>query len=114
MQRMQRIKRSLRASPRGFTVVELAVVIVILGAIFPLLIALLLNAYSDSFNADDKMKMNAQATQAIWYMEDTIRTANGYMATVLVSLPTPMVPIIMGRPGQRPGVIKAMVQIVGC
>lgn len=73
---------SRRGGESGFTIIELIVVIVILGAVFPLFIALLLNTYSETFRADDKVKMNAQVSQAVWYMEDNVRLASAYLATV--------------------------------
>ena len=77
---MQPTKRRFRQ--KGFTIVELAVVIVILGGVFPLFISLLLGAYGDTFTLDTKTKTNSQVTQAIWYMDDNVRVANRYATTV--------------------------------
>lgn len=67
---------------RGFTVVELLIVIVVLGGVFPLLLGLLINTYKDTFFLDDGVKANAQMRQALWYMDDSIRVAGAFRATV--------------------------------
>lgn len=67
---------------RGFTIVEIVIVIVILGGIFPLFISLLLNMYNDAFKLDDKVKSNSQVMQAVWYMDDNVRVASAYRADV--------------------------------
>ena len=66
----------------GFTLVELAVVIFVLGAIFPIFLGFLVNMYGDAFNLDDKVKTNTQVMQAVWYMDDNVRVASAYLASV--------------------------------
>ena len=80
MLRMQHTKR--QADQKGFTIVELIVVIVVLGGVFPLLMSLLLGAYTDAFNTADRVKSNSEVMQAVWYMDDNIRVASAYNATV--------------------------------
>lgn len=76
------LRTKLRQGQGGFTLVELAIVIVVLGGIFPLFLSLLLNMYSDAFNLDDKVKSNSEVMQAVWYMDDNVRVASAYRATV--------------------------------
>lgn len=81
MQRIRLTRRTMRRIDSGMTVVEIAVVIVIIGLLFPLF-GLILNMYQDAFKADDKAKMQSQTMQALWYMDDHVRLSNTFMATV--------------------------------
>lgn len=84
MQRIQLTKLKAKY-PRGFTVVELAVVVVVVGVIFPVFSMLIINTYRDTFILDDQQKATSNIMQALWYMDDSIRTGNAFLATV----PTP-------------------------
>lgn len=77
---MQRILPiSPRRRSRGFTIVELSVVIVVIGLIFPIFTVLLVNAYRDTFTVDDKVKTSAATMQAFWYMDDSVRASSAYL-----------------------------------
>ncbi len=84
---------------KGFTIVELAIVIVVLGGVFPLFISLLLNMYTDAFNLDDKVKSNSQVMQAVWYMDDNVRVSSAYLATVPSTFSDPYGPHNLGTAG---------------
>jgi len=98
MQRMRRIRIPLGKNA-GFTVAELVVVIVVLGIIFPIFIALLLSSYKDTFLLDDKVKTGAEATQALWYMEENVRVSSEFLATVPSQYSDPYGPHNSGTSG---------------
>jgi len=77
---MQRTKGSLRRQ-QGLTIVELIVVMVVLGILIPLF-SFILATYRDTYTLDDQVKMSSATKQALWYMEDRVRVANAFMATV--------------------------------
>ena len=84
----QRIKNRLREA-RGFTIVELAVVILVIGVIFPVFSMLIIGSYKDTVFLDDTVKMNTEVKQALWYMDDSVRTANSFSAVVPVEYNDP-------------------------
>ena len=69
------------------TLVEVSIVIVMLGIIFPVFMMLVVNSYRDTFALDDKQRTSSQIMQALSYIEDTVTNSNAFMAT----LPTPYV-----------------------
>ena len=79
MRRTQHTKKL--DSQAGLTIVELVVVIVILAVIFPLF-AFILSMYKDTYYLNDKVRMDAETTQAFDYMDDNVRSASAFMATV--------------------------------
>ena len=103
MLRIQRIKDALFGSSRqresGLTIVELAVVVVVLGVIFPIFSALIVTAYRDVVYQDDRVKMTTEVKQALWYMDDGIRTANSFVAAVPNTFTDPYGPHGAGTDG---------------
>lgn len=99
MQPMQRIKTRLAGgTPAGFTMVEVVIVLVVVGLLFPLF-AFILGMYHDAYYLDDRVKMNSNAAQALWYMEDSIRMANGFLTEVPSRYEDPYGPHNVGRSG---------------
>lgn len=80
MQRMQ-LTNPLFKRQEGMTIVEVIVVIVIIGVLFPLF-ATILGMYQQSIQSDDKVKLQGEITQGLRYMDDNVRVANRFMATV--------------------------------
>lgn len=65
----------------GFTMVEVAVVVLIVGMLFPLF-SFILNMYHDAYFLDEKVKMNNEGAQALWYIEESVRISNSFLAVV--------------------------------
>lgn len=63
------------------TIVEVLVVIVILGVLFPIF-SFILATYRDTYTLEDQLKMNTSTKQALWYIDDNVRVASAFMATV--------------------------------
>ena len=66
---------------RGFTIVELIIVITVLGLIFPLSI-MIINSYKDTVFSDDKVKTSVLAQRALYYMDDSVRVASAFLTAV--------------------------------
>lgn len=82
MLRIRRINRLTGRTSKGFTVVEMTMVVMILGLILPVFSVMLINTYRDSFYAKDKVRITADTVQALRYIEDTTRQAKTFRATV--------------------------------
>lgn len=80
MQRIRLTKYS-HQQRKGFTIVELIIVITVLGLIFPLSI-MIINSYKDSVFSDDKIKSSVLTQRALYYMDDSVRVASAFLATV--------------------------------
>lgn len=80
MRRIQ-LTNPLFKSQKGMTIVEVVVVIVIIGILFPLF-ATIIGLYQSSIQSDDKVKLSGEITQGLRYMDDNVRVANRFMATV--------------------------------
>lgn len=65
----------------GFTIVEVTIVLLLVGLLFPLF-SFILNMYHDAYYLDDRIKMSNEVSHALWYMEDSVRLAGDFMATV--------------------------------
>ena len=74
--------QAARSGEKGLTIVELVLVIVLLGILFPIFASLLVTMYHDSFYLNDKVKSSAQITQALFYMEENVRSANSFQTAV--------------------------------
>ena len=70
--------KKMLADKRGFTIVELALVIVFLGVLVPIFSFLLVNMYQDSFYLNDKVKSNAETVQALLFMEEGVRNSASF------------------------------------
>lgn len=81
MRRIQAISQNL-GFRKGMTLAEVAIVIVVLGIIFPVFMMLIVNSYRDTFALDDKQRTSSQIMQALWYIEDTITNASTFLTTV--------------------------------
>lgn len=80
---MRRIQRTNnRLSMFGFTIVELTIVVVVLGLIFPIFSALVVTSYRDVLAQDDRVKMVSELKRALWYMDDNVRVSNSFIAGV--------------------------------
>lgn len=77
---MQPTKRILRRQQQGLTIVELLVVMVVLGILFPIF-SFILATYRDTYTLNDQVKMSTAAKQALWYMDDRVKVASTFMAT---------------------------------
>lgn len=66
----------------GFTLVEMLVVIVIIGVIFPIFAALLIGSYRDAYGLNFKVQANNEMQQALWYMDDTVKVGTAFLTTV--------------------------------
>lgn len=66
---------------RGFTIVELVIVITVLGLIFPLSI-IIVNSYKDTVFSDDKVKTSVLTQRALYYMDDSVRVASAFLTAV--------------------------------
>lgn len=80
MQRTRLIS-SIRSFIRGFTIVELVIVITVLGLIFPLSI-MIVNNYKDTVFSDDKVKSSVLTQRALYYMDDSVRVASAFLTGV--------------------------------
>lgn len=78
--------------------VEVVIVVVIVGMIFPLF-AFILSMYHDAYYLDEKVKMSSEASQALWYMEDNVRVAAAFKATVSSEFVDPYGPHNLGTAG---------------
>lgn len=75
-----------RRSRAGLTIIELVVAIGILAVLFPLF-AFVLSMYKDTLYLNDRISMDTDSVQALGYMEDNIRTASTFLATVAAEYP---------------------------
>jgi Tfp pilus assembly protein PilE len=82
MLRIQRTKSTSRSSEKGLTIVELVLVIVLLGILFPLFSTLLVSMYRDAIYLNDRVKSNSEITQALFYMEENVRNASTFQTAV--------------------------------
>ncbi|MGV9001741.1 MAG: prepilin-type N-terminal cleavage/methylation domain-containing protein [Candidatus Saccharimonadaceae bacterium] len=82
----------------GFTMVEVAIVVVIVGLIFPLF-AFILSMYHDAYYLDEKVRMSNETSQALWYMEDGVRVSNGFLTAVPSQYVDPYGPHDLGTSG---------------
>lgn len=80
MLRIPPINHSRKGSS-GFTMVEIAVVVLLVGMLFPLF-SFILTMYHDAYYLDEKTKMNSEAAQALWYMEDSVRVSSTFLTAV--------------------------------
>jgi len=97
MLRIRHIKPAHLAQ-RGFTMVEVVIVLVIVGLLFPLF-AFILGMYHDAYYLDDKVKMSAEASQALWYIEDSVRMASTFLTAVPSQYSDPYGPHNLGTSG---------------
>ena len=66
----------------GFTLVELVIVVIILGVLFPVLSTLFVNTYHDVYISDNKVKTSTAIMQALDYMTDTVQTSSSFQTGV--------------------------------
>lgn len=85
---------------KGFTIVEIVVVLVVMGALFPMF-SFIIGMYHDTYYTDDKVKMTTETSQALWYMEDTIRVASSFLANVPSEYQDPYGPHNAGSSGSE-------------
>lgn len=64
------------------TIIELTVVMVIIGVILPVLSVFLISAYRNAFHLSDRVSASSQTSNALWYMDDQIRTSNSFLTAV--------------------------------
>jgi type II secretory pathway pseudopilin PulG len=81
MRHIQHIKSRL-FKERGFTIVELTLVIVLLGILFPIFSSMLINTYHDAYYLNDKVKSTSETIQGLSYIEEGVRSASAFQATV--------------------------------
>ncbi len=72
---------SFRRREEGLTIVELAIVVVIIGIVFPIFSVLLVNTYRDSYVSDNKVKSSSMTIQALAYIDDTVRSSSSFLTT---------------------------------
>ena len=89
---------SLASQKGGFTIVEVMIVLVVVGLIFPLF-TFILNMYHDAYYLDEKVKMSTEASQALWYMEDNVRIAGSFLTSVPSAYTDPYGPHNLGTAG---------------
>lgn len=97
MLRMQPIN-SINGARNGFTMVEIAIVIVVVGLLFPLF-SFILNMYHDAYFLDERVKMNSEAAQALWYIEDNVRLSGTFLTAVPSEFSDPYGPHNLGTAG---------------
>lgn len=90
---------SFRHKPFGVSLVEVVVVITIVGVVLPIFLTLLVNAYKDTFSTDDKIKANTEITQALWYIDDTVRNSKDFLTAVPSAYSDPYGPHDAGTSG---------------
>jgi hypothetical protein len=74
--------KTAHSKEQGLTIVEMILVIVLLGILFPIFAYLLINMYHDSFYLNDKVKASSETIQALSYIEEGTRSANAFQAVV--------------------------------
>lgn len=88
----------LNSKREGFTLVEVTIVVLIVGMLFPLF-SFILNMYHDAYYLDEKVKMSSDSAQALWYIEDAVRISASFMATVPAEFTDPYGPHNLGTAG---------------
>lgn len=81
MLRIQPIKKRMTRRQSGMTIVEIVVVMTVLGILFPVF-SFILATYRDTYSLNDQVTMNSATKQALWYMDDKVRVAYSFSATV--------------------------------
>lgn len=82
MLHIHRIKKAFHSNEQGFTIVELSLVIVLLGILFPIFSFLLVSMYRDAYHLSDKVKSSSEISQALMYMEENVRSANAFQTGI--------------------------------
>lgn len=82
MLHIHRTRNTSRSSEKGFTIVELSLVIVLLGILFPMFSYFLVSMYRDAYYLNDKVKSSSEITQALSYMEEGVRSANAFQTGI--------------------------------
>lgn len=81
MLRTQPTKKRIMRRQGGMTIVEIVVVMTVLGVLFPIF-SFILATYRDTYTLSDQVTMNSATKQAMWYMDDKVRVAYSFSATV--------------------------------
>ena len=71
-----------RTNEKGFTIVELSLVIVLLGILFPIFSSFLVSMYRDAYYLNEQVKSSSEITQALFYMEENVRSANAFQTGI--------------------------------
>lgn len=79
---MRHIQRTNQSSRHGFTLVEMVIVMIVIGVIFPVFSILLVNVYRDSVFAREQVLMSSDANQAFAYIEESVRSANAFLTAI--------------------------------
>lgn len=74
--------KSRRSQQGGFSLIELVIVIVVLGIIFPVFSVLFVNTYHDAYISDNKMKTSTSIMQALDYMSDGVQASSSFQTGV--------------------------------
>lgn len=82
MLRTLRTNKASRYNEKGMTIAELTFVVVLLGILFPIFASLLVSMYQDAFYMNDKVKVSFATTQALFYMEENVRSAKAFETSV--------------------------------
>lgn len=80
MRRMYPI--NLRQRKSGFTLVEMAVVIIIIGVVLPVIAAILIYTYRDAFISNYQATASSEARRALWFMDDDVKLAGAFSAVL--------------------------------
>lgn len=62
--------------------VEIVLVVIIIGIILPIISALLVDAYRDSFTINNRVETSGEAREALWFMDNDVKYANQFLASV--------------------------------
>lgn len=79
---IHRTKKIFRSNEKGFTIVELSLVIVLLGILFPIFATFLVSMYREAYHLNDKVKSSSEISQALQYIEENVRSANAFQTGI--------------------------------
>ena len=82
MLRTRHTNNKYRSSENGLTIVELSLVMVLLAILFPIFYSLLVNMYHDAFYLNDRVRSGSKTTQALFYIEENVRSANAFTTNI--------------------------------
>lgn len=84
---MRRILPTRLRQLSGFTLVEVVIVMVIVGVIFPVFATLLVNMYHDSVVSREMVSMSTEANTALYYMDESVRNSHAFLIGVPEEFP---------------------------
>lgn len=82
MLRIRHTNNNVRPNEKGLTIVELTLVIVLLAILFPIFYSLLTSMYHDAFYLNDRIRSGSKTAQALFYIEENVRSANAFATNI--------------------------------